>query len=458
MPRSFKSNVCPRDRKEVLEPRRATLNTMMAYDNNNIKAKDTLRKYRTGFNCAWNITPCRNILKKAGFKPPGQYLRYNQQGGLLFALPREIPKRFGDEQAGLVMRAALRAHVTREQAHGIRKTLSYIHQLQTGEDKSNYPSVSKVLNKWPDEKFGEPTQTIEAIHIVEPDDLKTAMTKEWTPATEMKLLHWSVGYLVVYHWCLNGARSGCDLNLRIKPRKTVIVPSQGYMFTQYARGGRAKLQPEQPKRPWRAYAICMCVDGKHKGPPVNWFEYEVDERQPDWTTTCPLSCYQLIQLYNPGDCRIFPSLTKHGFRKEGSKGNMSQDTMFVFARKWLNVQDGNPDGLRYCNNQGRKCLGKLCDKLNIVYKESFECHGDDYKNWKYYQDHISEDKNFERRTQSMDLDVVLKCLRRIARFFGRGFQQRADPDVLSHDQVGRLLAYQLRLAGHGGAVNEILDS
>ena len=434
----------------------------MAFDSNNIKKKSTLKKYRTGFNLAWSIPRCNEVLAKAGFKAPGHYYADNQQGGLMFALPREIPPacKFGEEEAGFVMRNALKAHVTRSQGEGIKKMLSFVHQLRTGDDGGNFKRVNQVWKKWPDHKFGAPTQTVKPLHVIEPESLKTAMTREWTHATPMLYEHWCVGYNVVHHWSLNGSRSKEDLNCRIKPGYTEIFPDQGYMFTQFL-GGRAKLGPGAPERPWRAYAICLCKDGKHSGPPTDYYEYIIDKRPLPWCTSCPLSCYEIIR-YNLGksDPRIFPALTTSGFVAFKGKAYKSIGAvkMFPFARRWLDIQGGNPDHVEYGSNMGRKALGKLCDLLNISYPESFEITGDLWINWRYYQDAPVNDLNFRRRTQSKKLEVVTKALHKIARFFGRGRTVRADPDTITNTQLGQLMALQLRVGGHGAEVNRILDS
>ena len=132
--------------------------------------------------------------------------------------------------------------------------------------------------------------------------------------------------------------------------------------------------------------------------------------------------------------------------------------MFPLLRKFLDIQGGNPDGLTYDSNMGRKCLGKLCDQIKIPYRQSFESHGDLYKNWKSYQDAPENDLNFKRRTQSTSVDTAVMSLRRIARWMGRGRTVRADPQVITAQQQARLTILHLRHLGLGAEVNRILDS
>ena len=55
-----------RDRKEVKEPRRARLDTYLAFDANSIKSTDTLRKY-TEDPPSWGYSDCKIYKKKTYF-------------------------------------------------------------------------------------------------------------------------------------------------------------------------------------------------------------------------------------------------------------------------------------------------------------------------------------------------------------------------------------------------------
>ena len=144
-----------RDQPEVREPRRARLDTYLAFDANSVKSTDTLRKYRTGFNYVWKNPKAQKVLLDAGFKHPGLYEDSNQHRGKIFALPREVPSqaRFGEEEAGFVMRHALKSGGTKSQCESVSKLLSYIHQLQTGEPKSNFKKVRQAWKTHDPRKF-----------------------------------------------------------------------------------------------------------------------------------------------------------------------------------------------------------------------------------------------------------------------------------------------------------------
>ena len=453
-----------RDRPEVIEPRRARLDTYLAFDANKIKSTETLRKYRTGFNFAWKNENARKILIASGFKEPGLYESSNQQGGKIFALPREVPchDMFGEEAAGFVMRHVLKSGATRSQCESVSKLLSYIWQLQTGEAGGNFKKVRQTWKRHKPEDFGKPTQRVKAIYVIEPEHLKTALTTEWTQDNPMKYHVWSLAYLLVFDWCVLGCRPKVDLGKIKNSSEHVLAPGQGFMYTQL-KDGRAKIEGTQGTRPWKAYRVCMCPDEKHNGPPEDFLEnIIVDEENPAWCTTCPISCAQVIKaLLDPQDPRLYPSVTKnqHFAKYMGAEyKNMGAKSIFKFAREFLTNQGGNPDGLTYDTNMGRKALGKLCEVANVSYMESFEIHGDLFKNWRHYQDTITNDKNFTRRTQSADITTCLKGLRKIVRWFGRGRTRREDPKVFSNRQIGELMALVGRKLGLNEEVNRILDA
>ena len=130
-------------------PRRACLDTLLAYDGNNLKATETLRKYRNGFYFAWNVPLARAHLRKCGFKAPGEYNINNQQGGCCFSLPREVPgaSRFTNNDAGWAMRHCLKqGRATLSQAQSVKKMLSYVYQLQKAES-GNFSKVQKVYDR-----------------------------------------------------------------------------------------------------------------------------------------------------------------------------------------------------------------------------------------------------------------------------------------------------------------------
>ena len=113
------------------KPRRAALGSLIAFDANNNKSTETLRKYRTALNFIWKKVPkARDVMLACGFKAPGDYLATNQHTGLCFALPREVPgpARFSDVDAGWILRHCYEAGGTVSQCQSVSKLLSYAYE------------------------------------------------------------------------------------------------------------------------------------------------------------------------------------------------------------------------------------------------------------------------------------------------------------------------------------------
>ena len=135
-------NLPLRDRPGVKEPRGATFKTGVAFDKNKLKSVHTLAKYRTGYRTAWAVPKARKHMLKCGFKEPDTYKMTNQQGGVMFSLPRDIPRRFKGEDAGKILRFSFKHGLTRSQCDTVRAMLSFAYQLQTGKD-GNFDEVKE---------------------------------------------------------------------------------------------------------------------------------------------------------------------------------------------------------------------------------------------------------------------------------------------------------------------------
>ena len=456
-PMKKKWNRAPRDKPECKEPRRAGFRTGVAFDMNNIKKTQTLKKYRTGYNTAWGVPAAREHMVKCGFREPGTYDPNNQQGGAMFSLPRELPtkRQFSDEDAGIILRRVFKSGATLSQCEAVRKMLSFAYQLRMGLD-GNWEACGIQWRSQDPGKYGEPTQSVLAKIIIEPSGLTTCFTTEWSPANGMAYLQWNVGLLVVHDWCVLGARSKSDLDKIKKSVDHVVVESEGWMCTRMV-GGRAKLEARKGIRPWYAYRVCFCPDGKHKGLPAGWRAVIGSNHAPSWCTTCPLTAFQVIRESLPqDDNRTYPNIKKDG---TFAKTNAGKETIIPLGRKWINAQGGNPDDLRFDGNSGRKALGKWCDEFNVPYSWSFEIHGDLWCTWsKFYQNGLRKEPAFARRTQSREPVDCCRALRKFARAIGRGRTVREDPKEFSLNQVGQLLSLQLRRQGLGTEVNKILDA
>ena len=463
LPKRYHWHLSPRSRPEVKPPRNASFATLAAFDSNNAKETDTLRKYCWSLKLVWECCPkAWAVMERAGFQEPGQYEVNNQYGGKIFGLPREVPtvRRFGEDQAGMVIRECLLANFSESQTEGVSKLLSFVYQLQNKGVVDNYRTVRPQMNRWRKQgKYGAPKQTVKAKWVIEPEDLRRAMTKEWSPESSFPLHAWSIAYMVVYHWTLNGCRPKVDLGKVKDSLVHVVVPSQGILWTDM--GYRAKDGAELARK-WKAFSVCMCPEQKHQNPCLDWLDRAKRGERMPFCTTCPLTCHQLIQslLTEVDDHRIFPAMNAKFtfFKPRKEYRSMSPESMLKLAKDWLNEQGGNPDGLNYDTNMGRYALGKLCDVMSIPYEESFESHGNKPSNWaRYQQSVVVPGASFTRRTQSPNVETATKSLNRIARWFGRGKTTRQDPAVVSTSMHGKLLAFDLRRRGHGAYVNAVLD-
>ena len=337
------------------------------------------------------------------------------------------------------MRETLHANATFSMADGVSKLLSYVWQLQHKGKKGKYETVRPQMNRWQKlDNYAEPTQKIRAEYIVSPDNLKVAMTCEWTPQNKYPFLVWNIGFLLTYLYCLNGCRPREDLKRLRDSEDHEFSPDQGILRIGF-KGGKAK-QDTGHFRKWSAYARCMCPDAKHQRPPANWRAMIANGQPFVHCTTCPIGAYEVIQSGCPeaADTRIFPLFTGKKYKLHVSKPkkqyqSLSEKRLPQFSIDWLTEQGGNPDGLKYSSNMGRHALGQVCDRVGVIYERSFQLHGNRKSNWKVYQKRLHDPTNWTHREQSEDPYVCCEALDQIHRFFGRGPSQRLDPPVFTNE-------------------------
>ena len=455
-------------RFNIRPPRTKNLRVAIAYDKNRQKKPSTMAKYRYGYNLAWKVKGAREHFQELGFKAPGQW-KLNQQGGKMFSMPYDIPKSFGDEDAGWICRECSQSKapkLTKSQMEAVRAMLSYAYQLQTGihPTKKIHPNYPSVADQWGCQvgTYKPPTKETKSTISPEPEGLKTAFTTEWSIQTGMHFLLWIVGLLAAWDWGVLGNRCRADINKIKHSPKHQFVPSEGWMSTELE-GGRSKLPGATEPRPWKAYRVCLCPGGKHKSPPKDWGRWEnLDVHgnpiETPWTTTCPLACFEIIRDRLPADDRrTYPEWLPKSYRY-GAR-NVKWYNIIDLAKRWIGVQGGNPDNLVFDRNAGRKSLGKLCDEYGIRYEESVEIHGDLYNTWcQYYQTRLRKREIDVPRTQSTNPEIATAPLRRIIRAWGRGKLVREDPKHFDLQTLGQLLAANLRAMGQADTVARILDT
>ena len=468
MPR--KQNLRLGQREKVRRPRTKNFRTAVQFDKNRLKTTASLSKYRSGYKYAWQVPAAREVLKEHGFKAPGAW-GHNQQGGYMFTMPYDIPASFDGDQAGWVMRhcaKSKRPRLTKSQLESVRVMLSYAFQLKTGKvsTKRFKANFAEVYDQWGSQDphgYKPPTKRIKAEVSLDPQNLKTAFTTEWSADCGMCYHEWCVGNLMTWDWSVLGSRNGEGLKRIKQTEHHQVCPSQGWMRTDF-KGGRPKLQNQaRNTRPWKAYRVCLCPEAKHVPLPDGWDSYEnLDEqcnpKNVTWCTVCPLNCFQVVNgSLHEEDARIYPRWC--AVEKRYSLHNIGKPKMIDFCRRWIDAQGANPDGLVFDSNSGRKALGKWCSQLNIPYHESMQIHGDLWDIWKkYYQPDLRKDPGFTERKQSEEVDECCRALWKLARFFGRGRTTRDDPVDLTQNQRDRLTIALLRRLGQTSIVNEILDA
>ena len=459
-----------RDRKKIRPPRTKDLRTEIAFEKNSQRKPATLAKYRQGYRIAFDCPAARKRLLSLGFKEPGTY-KWNQQGGFMFSMPRDIPKKFTDEEAGWIARECYkckRPKLTKSQMESVRAMLSYAYQLRTGlistpKFKANFESVRDQFGCQND--YADPTKSNRAKYSVEPANLKTAWTTEFTPECGIPFPEWCVGGEIGWDWSVIGCRGGPNGGLkRIKDsREHLIIPSQGVMTTKFL-GGRPKVPGFNKKRDWHGIRICLCKGGKHVPPPPDWTDHLDSESNPcypcgsiPWTTCCPLNMFQCVQDLLPPEEKGRTYCTWLRKQKRFGLRDLGKSKLIDAARDWYKAQGANPDDLEFCSNSGRKALGKWCSELCIPYRESFPIHGDLWSTWsKFYQLTLVREPGYQEREQPRDLDECCRALWKLARWFGRGRTVREDPAEFSQTQIGRMLAATLRSLGQSSVVADIL--
>ena len=155
----------------------------------------------------------------------------------------------------------------------------------------------------------------------------------------------------------------------------------------------------------------------------------------------------------PGDRRCYPKwiAAQHRF----SPDSVGKKRIPGEIQEWITLQGGNPDGLTFDTNSGRKTLGKWLAELQIQYSWSFEIMGDLWVTWKkHYQHNLISEPLFNRRTQSKNADECCRALRAFTRrLLGYG-KPCEDPKLEFRDE---LIVMQLRALGQGDQVNQLLD-
>ena len=208
---------------------------------------------------------------------------------------------------------------------------------------------------------------------------------------------------------------------------------QQYWTTGFV-DGRSKLHLHKSgTRPWNAWMLCMCPNGKHVSPPPD-FEYTFDtdgnprELPEGLCTTCPLFAGQLLRSLQKEPFRWYKKWTKKGFQKENI------GSVVMIAMRWFVEQGVMTWEHRYDTNSGRKALALWCVETGAPYVETVHIMGDTEDVWRTnYQPGLPA-SGHTIREQSQDPLLATAALKRFRSFCGRDPPPEPLPEGMTADQ------------------------
>lgn len=385
---------------------------------------------------------------------PGSLAKTNQHGGNMPALPNEFS--LSDKQAGTLFQKIAKhtEDISYDQLRGVSGLMSYLFSLKYGQAKENYPRVKKVLEGYSPEDFGQ-SKTLKPVSVPTPSALKKAFTTPYRVGCGMTLSKWVTACLCCWCWAVWGARSGCDMESLKKSPSHTLSPSEGWGSVAYKNGRNKLCGKKRGTRPWKAFMVCLCPNGKHIPVDKEVAQWGFDSKGNcteaiTWTTECPIACMELKTYRAEKDNRDFKIFAKW---TETSKtwGPSNHGQVVELAIEWLSAQQAEGDH-PYSTNAGRKSLAAWLEEVNAPYPQGFEIHGDLFDVWSEdYQPGVPY-SDFARRKQSPVPRVATKALRRLAHYFGRS----PVPKVPSLDLNTMLTIASLRAQGEHDLVESVL--
>ena len=412
-----------------------------------------MQKHRTHYRLIWKHLR-KYLLETTKLPEPDTCSKYNQHGGVMPAMRDE----FGltDRQAGEILdKMGTGKAISYESLKGVSGMLGYLYQLKTGKEKENWPDVKIAMSSFLPKDFSVKKSMVPE-KIPTPPQMKTVLTKDWTPACGMSFARWVTGLLACWCWGLWGCRPNVDLDSLKKSESHTFNPQAGWASTAYL-GGRNKLPgKKQGTRPWSAFFVCMCDGGVHKPVPPNW-EFTIgrdgNPRQSanlPFCSCCPLNCLDLKHRRSGvRPMHLFSKWTKTSITWGSNHGDV-----VAVAFEFMRAQGIEPDFDRHA---GRKSLAAILEELGCSFQVGFEIHGDNPDVWvEHYQPNLHGAMEFKRRKQSMDPRVATAALRMWRHYCGKDRKPRI-PQCFESFQT-RLMVRVLREMGKGHAVEEEIEA
>jgi hypothetical protein len=437
-------------RDEMKMPKRVSKKYEKAWGILMSKDLETIRCYGVGYRMLWKIPVCKKRMLRHGFKPPEKYDPTSLMKGRVYGTPAEADFLNGKVCADILYDAYLNG-ATKSQLEKASRCFSLGYQLKT-QKKGNFEEVTQLWqNNLYEYKMGKPTQSIIADVFLPASCVKKLFTTPWNPDCGQDLPHWCVGYLVNWFSIMMGARSFSDLERLKNSRTHRLCKTGGWLYTEYL-GGRAKSEKCKGERPWKGWATCMCKAGVHCGLPEvpykqlrNLFDAETGNpfggELKGVNTACPIACFEIIDhwLIRSGveTNRIFPKwgpAQSMGNRKakwkpkvKFWKDDIGMKSLHPMRFQWIELQGGNPDKLKLAKNSGRKTLGAVCEVFAIPEDVSFHLHGNQHKNWCYYQKDVRKVPGFSQRNQSNCPETCTEAHRMLRDAWGLGADKPPPP-------------------------------
>ena len=383
---------------------------------NSLRANESMKTYRKGYNLMWRLCP-GYMAKVKSAKKPGEFDKNNVHAGKLWATHKECT--LTGRQAAQILEKVYEAGATEAQLKKVRASLSYAFFLTTGKPSRNYPKVNDMM-----ETFGElePAKfSIKPERVATPAQLKAAFTRPWRVECGMSLMRWSVGLLISWDWTIAGSRGREDLK-RIKNSTDHVIDAENGIGSTGFVEGRSKLSGrKRNSRPWRAFRKCLCPDGKHKPVPA-YFKHRIQadgnpRTEPPYCTNCPVAAMELVSLKQDNDVQLyrkwFTNKRDGGRFTETNVGDCPKE-----ANEWFRAQEV-ADEAGFSSNSGRMALAGWLSETKTTYEKGFEIHGDLWPTWQgSYQPDCENPTGFKRRTQSTNPKIATAAYENLQQFFG----------------------------------------
>ena len=410
--------------------------------------------YKAGFRLMFRSPVSRHYckFKLKRLPPPDSYDKNNHFKGVMPGLPGDFHLT-GPQAATILQKVSEDENTSYSQLRSVSKTLSYLHFLMTGKDSENWEEVTEELDLHEEKNF-KVKRPLKPTVVPSPEQLKTAFTTEYNPECGWPYAMWLTGLICCWCWAVWGCRSNVDLkSLKDSVTHTVNF-EQGWGCSAYTEGRNKLPLKKRGTRPWNCFYLCLCPNGKHVRPPVD-FELTFDEKgnaTPNgFCSCCPITCMDLKMRVNKhrglGPLKLFSKWHKTPGCWTGNWGNVAQ-----LAIDWLHVQ-----GIvgEFDSNAGRYCLAGWCDRVKAPFVETVEIHGDLPCTWSGYQPAMPR-TDYRIRTQSPVPAKATAALKRLVKFFGRGANHQVS-HIVKGDLSARLMAAFMDRMGQTELVNDVCE-